>query len=171
MSEKNILFVIAYRGFRDEEYKEPKIILENEGCKITTASLEIGTAQGKLGMETQVDILYNKADPSDYDAIVFIGGPGSPIYWNDPDAHNLLVDAAQQNKVVAGICSACVTLAKSEVLKGKNATVFPGDTKELQPLVGKYTAADCEVDGRFITANGPGAAQKFAKAILDALNN
>lgn len=168
MSAK-VLFVIAYEGFRDEEYAEPRRILEENGVKVETASTQLGTAQGKLGMQAPVDRLYDQVDAADWDGVVFVGGPGSSGFWDDPVAHKLIRDMSQAGKVTAAICSACVTLAKAGVLKGRRATVFPGDKDEFAPLVGDYTAADCEVDGIFITATGPGSAEQFGNELAKQL--
>jgi len=164
-----ILFVIAFQWFRDEEYAAPKAMLEEAGFQVITASTAVGTAIGKFGMETTVDIEYSDASAADYEAIVFIGGPGSPGYWDDPVAHRLLRSAAASDKIVAGICSGCVTLAKAGVLKNRRATVWPGDADVFRPLVGKYTASACERDGLFVTAHGPDAADQFGRALVELL--
>lgn len=170
MSNKKVLFVIAFEGFRDEEYAEPKRILTDNGIQVVTASTGSGTARGKLGMEATVDCTYDTQRASDYDAVVFIGGPGSPGYWDDPKAHALLQDAAAAGKVIGSICSAGVTLAKAGVLRDKRATVWAGDGDVFRPLVGEYTEAAVEVDGRCVTGNGPRSAQDFGQALLKALN-
>lgn len=168
MSAK-VLFVIAYEGFRDEEYAEPRRILEENGVRVETASTRLGTAQGKLGMQAPVDRLLDQIEMKDWDGIVFIGGPGSSEYWDSPPAHALIRDAAAAGKLTAGICSAAVTLAKAGVLEKRRATVFPGDKECFVPLVGEYTAADCEVDGHFVTADGPGSAEAFGTALANRL--
>lgn len=167
--EKKVLAVIAFRGFRDEEYAVPKQLLEKAGFRVVTVSTERGTATGKLGMTAAVDMLYTEAAAEDYAAVVFVGGPGSPGYWDDPAAHAFVRKMAAAGKVVAAICSACVTLAKAGVLQGRRATVWPGDGEVLRPLVGEYTAAVCERDGNFLTANGPAAAGRFGETLVGML--
>jgi len=169
-TEKDILFVIAFDGFRDEEYAEPKAVLEKAGYRVVTASTMIGVATGKLGMRVTVDLEYRGLSAVDYGAIVFIGGPGSPGYWEDDEAHRLLREAAGAEIVIGGICSASVTLAKAGVLRNKRATVWPGNADEFEPLVGNYTAASCERDGLVVTANGPGAADAFGRGLFAVLS-
>ena len=60
-------------------------------------------------------------------------------------------------------------MAKSGILKGKRATVFPGDSKELINNGANYTAAPVERDGNIITAAGPQAAGDFGEEIVRAL--
>lgn len=164
-----VAFIIAKQGFRDEEYAVPRERLESAGHSVVTASTETGRAVGKLGMETEVELALPDLAVLDYAAIVCIGGPGSPQFWDDHLVHDLLREATREGLVVAGICSAAVTLARAGVLAGRRATVWPGDGEILAPLVGTYTAAQCEVDGKFITANGPTAAEAFGDALVAAL--
>ena len=45
---KKIVFVVAPEVFRDEEYIEPKTILEAAGVEVTTASTVVGEIYGKI---------------------------------------------------------------------------------------------------------------------------
>ena len=55
-----ILYVMSGQNFQDEEYFESKKIFENAGYKTEVSSTFIGTAQGKLGGITNIDLLmYN----------------------------------------------------------------------------------------------------------------
>ena len=166
---KSVVMVISHKGFRDEELLEPKEVLEKNNIRVKIASTELSQAQGKLGALIKPDILFKEINLSGFDALVFIGGPGSLQYWDDSLAHKLLKDAILSGKIVAGICSAVVTLAKSGILRGKRATVFPGDSQELIDNGANYTAASIEKDGNIITAVGPQAARAFGEEIVKAL--
>ena len=171
---RRVVFVIAKEGFRDEEYAVPKQILSQAGHEVITVSTARGQATGKLGMTTQAEYSLDEFDtsgdtPFAYDAIACIGGPGSKQFWDHELLHAILCRDFFQGRVIAGICSAALTLAYAGVLKDKRATVFPGDAALFIPLVGEYTASVCEVDGCCVTANGPDAAEAFGKAILELL--
>ncbi len=166
---KSILMIIAHQGFRDEEYQEPRQLFEARGATITVASSSLETAKGSLGAQVKPDLLLKNMTVSDYDAIVFIGGPGAQEYWNDPVAHAIVQEAVAQSKVLAAICIAPATLAKAGVLKGKNATVFSSEAEALKAGGANYTDASVERDGLIITANGPQAAARFAEEIAKAL--
>lgn len=166
---KKIVMVIAHQGFRDEELLEPKAILEKHGISVRVASTELSLAKGKLGASVMPDILLKDVAASDFDGVVFIGGTGCLIYWDDPFAHKLLKEAVLSGKIVAGICSGSVILARAGILSGKRATVFPGDSKELIDNKAVYTASPVEVDGKIITASGPAAAKAFGERIAVAL--
>jgi protease I len=166
---KSILMVIAHQDFRDEEYQEPRQIFEARGAKVTVASSSLETAKGALGAEVKPDLLLKDAAVDDYDAIVFVGGPGAQEYWDDPVAHAIAQEAVAQGKVLAAICIAPTTLAKAGVLQGKKATVFSSEAEELKAGGANYTGVSVERDGLIITANGPQAATEFAEEIAKAL--
>ena len=163
------LMIIAFQGFRDEEYAEPKQVLEKAGIKVTTASTQVGTAKGKLGMTIKVDITLDQVNVSDYNAVVFIGGPGSYDYFNNAAALQIAKDSVKLGKVTAGICAAAAILAEAGVLKGKKAASFSGVANILKEKGAKYSDSGLEVDGKIVTADGPGHATNFGKEIAKLL--
>ncbi|MBI4778496.1 DJ-1/PfpI family protein [Candidatus Desantisbacteria bacterium] len=169
MMGKKVLFVIASNNFRDEEFFEPKQVVETRGGVVTIASSSLNISKGVRGAAVKPDILLNKAKAADYDAIVFVGGAGSSEYWNDPAAHQLAKETAALGKVVGAICIAPVTLANAGLLNGKKATVFPSEIERLKAKGAVYTGAGVEIDGKIITGNGPQSATLFGEAIVAAL--
>lgn len=169
LAGKSILFVVAPRNFRDEELLETKRMLKNSGAKCTIASTIGDSISGMLGAKVMPDMLLSDARAKDYDAIIFVGGSGAMALWNNSDAHRVAKAALKANKLVAAICLAPVILANSGVLKNCDATVFPSAKKQLSRKGAKYVDRDVVVCGNIITANGPKAVKKFAKAIKSAL--
>jgi len=166
---KNVLMIIAHQDFRDEEYQEPRQLFEARGAKVTVASSSPEIAKGALGAQVKPDLLLKDVVVGDYDAIVFVGGPGAQEYWNDPVAHAVAQEAVAQSKVLAAICIAPTTLAKAGVLQGKKATVFSSEAEALKAGKANYTGASVERDGLIVTADGPKAATRFAEEIAKAL--
>ena len=76
----NILYVMAYKNFQDEEYFETKKIFENNGYKTKISSSIIGEGQGKLGSSVNIELLFSEVDAINFDAIVFIGGLDASHY-------------------------------------------------------------------------------------------
>ncbi|MFH1641978.1 MAG: DJ-1/PfpI family protein [Nanoarchaeota archaeon] len=168
---RNIVMIIAPNSYRDEELTEPKTMLEKAGFDVAIASKGVKTATGKLGGSTQVDLDISEMDVTNYDSIIFVGGPGSNVYFDDPVAHSIVKKAHDQNKIIAAICIAPSILANAGVLQGKKATSFPTQEKNLVSKGALYTNEDVTVDGNIITANGPDAAAKFGETIIKILNN
>ena len=167
---KKIAMIIAHEGFRDEELSVPAGIFKKAGADVKIASSSVSAAKGKLGMTITPDLLYSDINAKDYDAVIFVGGPGSSQYWNDPKAHKIVKDAANFNKVLAAICAAPPTLGNAGVLKGKKATCFPDEGKLLTAAGAEYTARGVEVDGNIVTGNGPQSAKAFAEEVVKLLS-
>ena len=167
--QKKVVMIIAFQMFRDEEYDQPKQILEKAGFQVVTASSQLGTASGKFGMTAKVDVLLEDVKVDDYAAVLFIGGPGSHGYYDDPKAHAIAQEAIQLGKLLGAICAAPGILAHAGVLKGKKATVHEGDIAALKQGGAIYTGNGVEIDGKIITATGPSTAKDWGEAIVKAL--
>jgi protease I len=170
---KKAVMLIAFRDFRDEEYFVTKEILEKAGIEIKTASNKMGRAIGKFGGDTEVDLLVSQINVSDFDAIIFVGGPGCLDALDNEESYRIAREAVSQNKVLAAICISPVILARAGVLRGKRATVW-NDFVKSQAKILKREGAIFEdkpvvVDGKIVTANGPEAAKDFGEAILSLL--
>lgn len=167
--EKRVLMVIAPENFRDEEYREPREVLEALGWKVEVASTSLREARGMLGMTAKPDLLLEQAEDQDYDAVVFVGGSGSSCYWDDPRAHALARRMHEAGKVVGAICIAPVTLANAGLLRGKRATCWPEVQERLRQQEALYTGNPVEVDGRIVTGSGPHAARAFGETLARIL--
>ncbi|OGR78339.1 MAG: hypothetical protein A2X32_02265 [Elusimicrobia bacterium GWC2_64_44] len=166
---KKIAIFIAFQGFRDEEYTEPKKILEAAGHKVVTVSTAKGEARGKFRATAQVDKVIDEIDPADYDALGLVGGPGALEYLDTPKVHALFRKAAELDKLIGSICISPVVLAHAGLLKGRTVTCWPDGAAEVEKGGGKYTGSDLEIDGKLITASGPLPAKKYGQALVEAL--
>jgi len=176
LENKKIAMVIAFRDFRDAEYFLPKEILEKAGTKITTVSTKTGIAIGADGGDTQIDLLVENLNPADFDAIVFIGGPGALDYLDNENSYRVLRETVEKDKILGSICISPVILAKAGVLSGKRATVWssPLDRSPVKILKENgaiYEDKDVVVDGKIVTANGPDAAEEFGQKLVEGLTN
>lgn len=168
---KRVVMIIAHDGFRDEEFLEPKEALEAGNIEVKIASTSLSMAKGVLGLKVKPDMLVSDINITDFQAIVFVGGIGASLYWDDPIAQELAQSAIARDKIVAAICIAPVTLARAGILKGKRATVFSSEISQLKVAGANYTARPVEKDGNIITASGPAAARDFGEEIVKALAN
>jgi protease I len=163
--------IIAPQNFRDEELIHTREELENAGANVTVASTSTTTAKGMFGATATPDITIDQIRVDDYDAVIFVGGSGSEVYFDNPTALNIAKETASKNKLLSAICIAPSILANANLLTGKRATVWAGD-KYINILKSKganYTGEQVTQDGRIITANGPEAARRFGKTIIQNL--
>lgn len=166
--------VIAFRDFLDIEYFISRDTLRGAGAQITNVSSQKGTAIGADGGEVEVLLTASNLRAGDFNAVIFIGGPGMGKKLEDESFQKIAKDTIEAGKVLGAICISPALLAKAGVLEGKNATVWssPLDKSPVKMLKeggAVYLDEDVVVDGKIITANGPGAAKKFAQILIEIL--
>jgi protease I len=168
---KKILMIIAPNNFQDNELLIPKRIFQDAKFEVTIASENTEKARGSLGAVTKVDIDISNVNVSDYNAIVFVGGPGvmkHKLYENNKIL-DLAKTASYKGKIVAAICIAPMILANAGLLTKRKATVFPSAADYLKEKGALYEEKPVVKDGNIITACGPDAAKEFAEAIKKSL--
>ncbi|MBI4176138.1 MAG: DJ-1/PfpI family protein [Candidatus Aenigmarchaeota archaeon] len=167
----NALFILAQSQFRDEEFQKPFDILTKAGHKCSVASIEKQDCAGVLGLRVKPDLTVQEALRREWDAVIVVGGPGSPRLADYPEVLQLVKKACNSGKITASICLGGTVLARAGVLHGRKATVFNADwaVSLLVDYEADYTGKQVEVDGNIITADAPGAAERFGRAILSAL--
>jgi protease I len=161
--------IIAPTVFRDEEYAEPKRVLEAHGVEVTTASMAPGECIGKLGMRATATLSVSDAFARAWDAVIFVGGAGAQVFFDDADAHRLARQQKDTEGVLAAICVAPSTLARAGLLQGVNATAFPSQEQDLRSHGAIWSGEPVTIDGRIVTGNGPESAEEFGEAIAAVL--
>ncbi len=164
-----VLMVVAPKDFRDEEYAKPRKALEDAGAKVVVASITKGKCTGVAGTEAEATVTVAEAKPEDYTAIVFVGGPGMARLLDNEQMIALAKKFHEAKKPMAAICVAPVILANAGVLKGIEATAWP----DVKPLLEKAGATVSDkhvvVQGIIVTADGPQAANAFARAVVGVI--
>src|ERR1051325_527018 len=90
LSGKKVLMVIPHAQFRDEEFFEPKAILEAEGATVRVASTSARTCHGMKGGVATADLAIADAKADEYDGLVLCGGSSVPeFFWNDKKLQEL----------------------------------------------------------------------------------
>lgn len=72
-------------------------------------------------------IKIEEANMNDFDAIVMVGGPGSPLdITGNPFVHRLLLEAFQSKKVIGAICYTMAALAQTRNPENNNKSIIWG---------------------------------------------
>lgn len=169
LSGKKIVMIIAERRFHDRELLVPKAYWEGQGAAVDIASSTVDPVTGLLGRTVTPDMNYTDVMISDYDALIFVGGSGASQYFHDAKAHQLAIQANDQDKIIGAISIAPVILANTGLLTTKRATVWDAMVPEVSARCNIYTGRTVEADGRIITAKNPESAQRFAQKISHIL--
>jgi len=170
---KKILMIVPENGFNEDEYSQTKVTLEEEGATVKVASKQAAfTLKGMEGLEVTSNLSWDTAQAKDWDALVLVGGSGTPKHFDDANLHALVKSFYDQQKWIASICLSPMILAKAGVLVGKKATSFESIRTELKNMGVKVDPQKVVVDedGRIITADGPKSATLFALKIIEKVS-
>jgi len=166
---KKAALIIGSQNFQDVELFETKRILDAALVQTVIASTRTGVIQGVLGNVAEASIPVNRLKVDDYDAIIFIGGPGAAEYANNPAIMNMVRETVRKGKVLGAIGVAPTILANANVLSGIRATSFLSERDRLLQAGAIYTVFAVERERSIITATGPDAAVQFGRVITNAL--
>lgn len=174
-----VVFIIAPEGFKDEELSIPLEIFKKEGIEIDIASTIQGECTGSDGMVIKSNKTLGEINVSEYDGIIFVGGPGTILIRKQAFALSIAREANEQKKVLGAICWATTILAKSHTMKGRKATVWNGMDLEygrstvqvLEMFEVEFVDKNVVVDYNIVTAEGSKSAEKFAKELVKVLKD
>lgn len=166
---KPVLLIIAPKDFRDEELFITQTELEKSGIPTSIASTQKGECIGSKGGVAIAALSLDQINIKDFATLVFIGGIGSRIFFEDQKVFKLAQEMHAAGRVVAAICIAPVILAKAGLLNHKKATVFSSEIETIEDLGAHYTGMDVTVDDNIITGYGPQSSLRFAKRIIEKI--
>lgn len=167
MGEKKILMVVSPNGFNDRQYEICRRLFELKGYRLSVASIEKGVARGKTGRTIPVDIALRDVKTYDYEAIVFLGGEGTKILFDDDSARKLAKDA--KYKVMAASDNAVVLLALSGAAEEKKVTGPPELVGWILKGKAYYTGEPIRIDDKLITIQGPEMTEQMVNAVIKTI--
>jgi protease I len=174
LAGKKVLMVVPHTQFRDEEFLEPRRILQSVGAAVTVASGSVRTCYGLQGTIVDSTVAIADAKADEFDALVICGGPSVPeLFWSDKKLAELAAAMSAAGKIVAAISLSTVVLAKAKLLAGKQATVYflPQAIQELKAAGANYVMKPLVIEDKLIMAEGPAESVPFGQAIRAALAN
>lgn len=164
-----MVYLFLANGFEEIEALAPVDFLRRAGVEIKTVGVSGKVCCGAHNINVEADILIDDIVlDENIEGIVLPGGmPGADNLDKCPGVQSAIDYCVENAKIVSAICAAPFILGRKGILKGKNATCFPGFEEELQ---GANILPDGIVtDGNIITARGAGVAWEFGSAIATAL--
>lgn len=168
LGSKKVIMIIAPENFRDEEYFDTRESLEKMGVDVKVASVSNPAISGIDKREVEIDIMLPEIT-DEFDGIVFVGGGGAKVYFQNKTALDLARRYYEDGKIVAAICIAPLILGHAGIMSGKKATCWEGGAKDLKDFGVEYTASNVKIDGNIITANGPKSSLDFGRTIAENL--
>ena len=166
------VYVFLAEGFEDVEALIPIDVLRRGGVDVVTVSIsEFPLVTSAHGVNIEADMIFEQGDFDDADLLMLPGGmPGSTNLYAHAGLRKVLMAQFQADKKISAICAAPgVVLAPLGILKGKQATCYPGFDVALAENGASYTGDLVTVDGNVTTAEGPAAAFPYAYELLSQL--
>lgn len=166
-----VLFLVAPKGFQDEELEKPRRVLEAAGAEIVVASSVGGTVAGQSGAAREA-LSVMEVRPTEYAGAVVVGGPGALDLWENGIAHKFFRMVVHDGKPVGALSLGVGLLAKAGLLEGKPATIWvtPDALRALKEGGARYEKKPVVVAGGIVTADGPASAESFGNIFAELLD-
>jgi len=161
------VYIFLTTGFEEIEALGTIDILRRGDVDLVSVSLENEkTVVGGHKIPVIADILFSDVDFDNAEMLIL---PGGTTRLNEHEGLRAEVKKfTESGKNIAAICAAPMVLGTLGLLKGKNATAYPGFEQYLEGAVVDKTASVI-VDGNIITGRGPGLTMNFALKLLELL--
>lgn len=161
-------YVFLAEGFEEIEALTVVDILRRAGIEVKTVSITSSLqVKGAHGVIVSADVIYDSTLFSDPEWLILPGGlPGATNLYNFAPLQGLLRNqVASKNGRIAAICAAPgEVLGQLGLLAGEKFTCYPGFENKVSG--GDYSAEKVVVSGKFVTANGPSSASRWALVIV-----
>lgn len=159
-------FIFLAEGFEEIEALTVVDVMRRAGMDIKTVSITSDRkVRGAHGIEVIADITFKEADFSGSEWLILPGGmPGATNLASDEALCDLL--KVHKGKLAAICAAPGVVLAPLGLLKGREATCYPGFDYACREGGAKMRDVPVMATETLITGNGPSAALRFALAIV-----
>lgn len=162
-------FVFLAEGFEEMEAICAIDIMRRGGMNVKTVSITAALqVTGAHGITVKCDVLFDNTLFSDPEWLVLPGGlPGADNLYNFAPLQGLLERQAKSTTGrIAAICaSPAVVLGQLGLLKGEQATCYPGFENLLEGA--EVVDAPVVVSGKYVLGNGPYNAMRWALNIVE----
>lgn len=160
-----MVYVFLADGFEEIEALTPVDVLRRAGVDVTTVGVTGVSVTGSHGIrvtaDTTVDEALGALSDEKIEMIILPGGmPGAKNLDSSAAVDSFIKRALDDDAYLAAICAAPMIFGKRGLLKGRDATCYPGFEKYLEGA--KHYDASVVVDGNFVTSDGMGSALDFA---------
>jgi 4-methyl-5(b-hydroxyethyl)-thiazole monophosphate biosynthesis len=162
-----MIYMFLANGFEEVEALMPLDLMRRAGLEVKTVGIGSLDITGSHGITVKADMLDSDFSDNSPECVILPGGmPGTTNLDASPVVHKALDSALENDSLICAICAAPMILGKRGILKGKNATCFPGFEEYLE---GATVGGRAVRDGQVITGVGMGAALEFGIEIVAAL--
>ena len=162
-----MIYVFLAEGFEEVEALTPVDLLRRSGKEVQLVGVGGNVIRGSHGIAVQTDITTNEMVlGGDLEMIVLPGGMPGTLNLEHSDAVQTAIDfCADRGLWIGAICAAPSILGHKGLLDGREAIAYPGFETQLSGAsISTHSVAQ---DGKFITAQGAGAAAAFGLKLAE----
>lgn len=163
------VFIFLANGFEEIEALTVVDILRRANVEIGTVSINGNQyVTGSHQITVKADHIFEQIEFNTADMLVLPGGmPGTKHLGAHEGLDQLLKRFHAEGKKLSAICAAPSVLGEKGLLKGREATCFPGFEAALEGATVKSSSV--VEDGNIITSKGMGTALDFSLALVKDL--
>lgn len=162
--------ILVTNGFEQVEMVEPRNALEQAGASTYIVSPE-ETVEGwnhlDKGDRYTVDVLLDKADVNDFDALLLPGGVVNPDSLRlIPEAIAFVRGMSDLRKPIAAICHGPWLLINAGIVKGRQLTSWSSIKTDLINAGALWVDKPAVLDGTILTSRSPDDLSQFNEAMI-----
>lgn len=161
-------FVFLAEGFEEIEAITVVDLLRRAGMPVKTVSITTALqVTGAHGVTVKADLLFDNTLFKDAEWLILPGGmPGATNLYEFGPLQGLLKSQLEsgEGRIAALCASPAVVLGQLGLLKGEEATCYPGFERMLEGA--RVVDAPVVTSGRFVLGNGPANAMDWALTII-----
>lgn len=171
---KRVAF-LATDGVEEVELSRPWQAVRDAGGQPELVSLDEGSIQAfdhldKAG-RWDVDVVIDRAEPSNYDALVLPGGVANGDFIRgDQRAVSFVRDFVDAGRPVAAICHAPWVLIEADAVRGRRMTSWPSLKTELRCAGANWVDEEVVVDNGLVTSRGPKDLDAFCSKTIEEIS-
>ncbi len=162
--------ILIANGFEQVEMVEPRLALEQAGASTYIVSPEEkveGWHHLDKGESFDVDVLLDKANAKDFDALLLPGGVVNPDKLRlIPEAISFVRAMNDLKKPIAAICHGPWLLINAMAVKGRQLTSWSSIKTDLINAGGVWVDKPTVLDGNILTSRNPHDIPQFNDAMI-----
>lgn len=163
------IFVFLADGFEEVEAITPIDYLRRAGLEVVTVGIQDKKVTSAHNITIICDCIITEVQNETPDMVIFPGGLPNAKTASKSTIAKAITLRVKDSGIIAGICAApAMSFYNWGILDGKKYTCFPGMDAELPQ---RAETDRVVIDGKLITACGPGVAEEFAFALVEALTD
>ncbi|MFC9236745.1 DJ-1/PfpI family protein [Streptomyces decoyicus] len=168
---EDLEFFYSYQRMLEEGYETQVAAPSRKKLRFVVHDFvdDFDTYVEREGHSWPSDLALSEVDPAEYAALVLPGGRAPEYLRNDSDYRRVVMHFFDEDKPVAHICHAAITLAPLGVLKGRRTAAYPACAPDVAMGGGIFVDGPAVVDGKVVSARAWNDQPEWMRAFMEIL--